>query len=249
MADEKKPIEILFSDDSLSDLSEDFKTKATVIFENAVAGQVAEEKKVIEEEFKTKLEEQRKEVEEELEEKIDSYLTYVAEEWMKENELAVENGIQVEIAENFLKGMKDLFTEAYVEVPESKVDVVAEMAEELEKKTSVLDKEIDKNIQLQEEINNMKRSLIIKECTDGLADTQVDKVNDLVEMVAFEDEEQFKDRVKSIVETYFTKSSLNEEDDKDKDDEDKDDEDKDDKEKTDESMKRYVDALSESMSL
>ena len=208
------PSEMRFIETRLGTLdrtNKDFKTKATVIFENAVAGQLVEEKKVIEEEYERKLEEQRKEIEESFEEKIDSYLTYVAEEWMKENELAVENGIQVEIAENFLKGMKDLFTEAYVEVPESKVDVVAEMVEELEKKTSVLDKEIDKNIQLQE---------------------------------------QFKDRVKSIVETYFTKSSLNEDkDDEDKDDEDKDDEDKDDKEKTDESMKRYVDALSESMSL
>jgi hypothetical protein len=251
MADEKKPIEILFSDDSLSDLSEDFKTKATVIFENVVAGQVAEEKKVIEEEFKTKLEEQRREIEESLEDKIDSYLTYVAEEWMKENELAVENGIQVEIAENFLKGMKDLFTESYVEIPESKVDVVAEMAEELEKKTSILDEEIDKNIALQKELNGMKKSHIVAECVDGLADTQIDKVNDLVEMIDFEDEDQFKSRVKSIVETYFKKGSLNESDDNDADD--KDDDDGDDKkkkkEKTDESMKRYVDALSQSMSL
>jgi hypothetical protein len=250
MADEKKPIEILFSDDSLSELSEDFKTKATVIFENAVAGQVAEEKKVLEEEFEKKLNEERQKVEEELENKIDSYLTYVAEEWMKENELAVENGIQVEIAENFLKGMKDLFTEAYVEVPESKVDIVAEMTEELESKTAMIDEEIDRNIELRKELNDLKKTMIVAECTQGLADTQIDKVTSLVEMIDFDDEEQFTTRVKSIVETYFKGSSLNESDDKDDDDKGKKDEkdEKDDKETTDE-MKSYVEELTRSMRL
>ena len=209
MADEKKPIEILFSDDSLSELSEDFKSKATVIFENAVANQVAEEKKVIEEEFETKLEEQRKEIETDLEEKVDSYLTYVAEEWMKENELAVENGIQVEIAENFLKGMKDLFVESYVEVPENKVDIVAEMTEDLEKKSSALDEAIDKNIELSKEIVDMKKARIVSEHTSDLADTQIDKLNDLVEMIDYEDEDQFEGRVKSIIETYFSSKPSN----------------------------------------
>ena len=215
MADEKKPIEILFSDESLSDLSEDFKSKATVMFESAVANQVTEEKLALKEEYETKLEEQRKEIEDELEEKVDSYLTYIAEEWMKENELAVENGIQVEIAENFLKGMKDLFVESYVEVPENKVDVVAEMTEELTNKSEALDEAIDTNIELKKELVGMKKAQIVIECTDGLADTQMDKLNDLLEMVDFEDAVQFTGRVKSIVETYFKKSSngenLNEE--------------------------------------
>lgn len=252
MADEKKPIEILFSDESLSDLSEDFKTKATVIFENAVAAQVVKEKEALEESFKTKAEEEHKEIVEGLEEKVDSYLTYVAEEWMNDNELAVENGIQIEIAENFLKGMKDLFTESYVEIPENKVDVVSEMTEELTKKTSSLDEAIDKNIELKKEIVSMKKSMIVAECVEGLADTQVDKLNDLVDMVDFDDAEQFETRVKSIVETYFNKP-LTEEEKKKKEDDDSDDEDDDDgkkkEEKTDESMKRYVEALSESMKL
>lgn len=239
MADEKKPIEILFGDESLSDLSEDFKTKATVIFENAVATQVLEEKKTLEESYEAKLEEQKKEITEGLEEKIDSYLTYVAEEWMKENELAVENGIQTEIAENFLKGMKDLFVESYVEIPENKVDVVAEMTDELSKKSESLDEAIDKNIELQKEITGMKKASIVSECTDGLADTQMDKLNDLVEMVDFEDETQFKDRVKSIVETYFKKSAGTVDEDKE--------DDKTEQEylnEDDDSMDRYVDALS-----
>lgn len=256
MADEKKPIEILFGDESLSELSEDFKTKATVIFENAVASQVSEEKGVLEEEYKTKLEEQRKTIEEGLEEKVDSYLTYVAEEWMKDNELAVENGIQVEIAENFLKGMKDLFTESYVEIPDSKIDVVGEITEELAKKSTSLDEAIDKNIGLKKEIVEMKKSQIVAKHVAELADTQVDKLNDLVEMVDFEDEDQFSGRVKSIVETYFKKSLDEEEDKKKKKDDDDDDDDKNDddgkkkkKEDVDESMKRYIDAISQSAQL
>ena len=257
MAEKKNLFESLFADESLSELSEDFKTKATVIFENAVAAQIAEEKQKLEEEYQTKLEEQRKEIETGLEEKVDSYLTYVAEEWMKENELAVENGIQTEIAENFLKGIKALFEESYVEIPKNKVDVVAEMTEELSKKSTALDEAIDKNIELKKEIVNMKKAHIVSECAGDLADTQMAKLNDLVEMIDYEDDEQFSGRIKSIVETYFS-GKLNEEDmkkigeeeddDDEKDDDDmKDDDKKEKKEDMDESMKRYVEALSKSM--
>ena len=242
MADEKKPIEILFSDDSLSDLSEDFKSKATVIFENAVATQIAKEKNSIKEEFQLKLDEQRKEIESDYVDKIDSYLTYVAEEWMSNNELAVENGIQVEISENFLKGMKDLFTESYVEVPDNKVDIVSEITDELSKKSTALDEAIDSNIELKREIVEMKKTGIISRYVSGLADTQVDKLNDLVEMIEFEDDEQFNGRVKTIVETYF--KPLSEEDKKKKDNDDKDSKKK---EKTNETMRQYVDAISQSI--
>lgn len=253
MADVKTPIGILFEDASLSELSEDFKAKASVIFESAVAAGVAEIKKTLDEEYTQKLEEQKESVAKDMEAKIDSYLTYVAEEWLKENELAVDNGIQIEIAENFLKGLKDLFTESYVEIPESKVDVVAEMTTELEKKAAALDEAIDKTIALKKEIKDMKRQKIVSEATVGLADTQIAKVNDLVEMVDFVDESQFSGRVKSIVETYIKK--VDESDDKDEDDKggdkDKDEKDevKDKKEKkeTDESMERYVKAISESI--
>lgn len=259
MADVTKPIETLFSDESLKDLSEDFKTKATVMFENAVANQVASEKATLKEEYEGKLEEQRKEIEAELEEKVDSYLTYIAEEWMKDNELAIENGIQVEIAENFLKGMKDLFTESYVEIPENKVDVVSEMTEELAKKSESLDEQIDTNIELKKELVEMKKAHIVAGYIEPLADTQVDKLNDLVEMVDFEDEEQFEGRVKSIVETYFNKPLTEEEEkemkkkkkeDGESDGEDDDMDDSDDKKKTDEGiMDAYVNALSLSANL
>ena len=253
--DEKKknPVEILFEDESLSELSTDFKTKATVIFENAVANLVADEKKVLEEDYQKKLDEQQKKLEEDLEEKVDSYLTYVAEQWMTDNELAVENGIQVEIAENFFKGMKDLFTESYVEIPEGKTDIVAEITEELSKKSSSLDESIDKNIELKKEIVEMKKAQIVANHVGNLADTQIEKMNDLVEMIDFEDEDQFDGRVKSIVETYFkplTEEEKKEEEEKEKkkkkDDDDNDDND-DEKKKTDESMKRYVEAISQSV--
>jgi len=244
MADKEKTIEMLFNDDSLSELSEDFKTKATVIFENAVATKVAEEKEALEEAYVEKLEEEVKKIEEDFEEKIDSYLTYVAEEWVKENKLAIEQGIQVEIAENFLKGMKTLFEESYVEIPENKVDIVAEMAEELEKKRTSLDEAMNMNIELQHELLEMKKMNIVKECTDGLADTQVDKVKDLVEMIEYEDDEQFSTRVKDIVENYF-KKGVNEQNDEN--DENDDEKEKDEKEETNESMDRYIKALSESM--
>jgi len=250
----KKPIEILFSDASLTNLSEDFKAKASVLFESAVQAEVAKEKLAMEESYKAKLDEQRKELETAIEAKVDSYLTYVAEEWMKENELAVENGIQVEIAENFLKGMKDLFTESYIEIPKNKVNVVAEMTAELKKKSDSLDEAIDKNIELKAEIVKLKKASIVEGIVKDMADTQKEKLNGLIEMVDFESEEQFSGRVKNIVETYF-KSSVNESDDDDEDDKpgmkEKEDDDEDDKkekkekkEKTDESMKRYVEALS-----
>jgi hypothetical protein len=253
---EKKPIEMLFSDDSLSELSEDFKTKASVIFESAVENQINEQRKVLEEEFSDRLDEEREVIESEYETKIDSYLTYVVDEWMKENKLAVEKGVQVEIAENFLTGMKDLFTESYVEIPENKVDVVAEMIEELSDKRNRISNLIDENITLKEQVKDTRRGVILAECTTGLADTQMEKLTDLVEMVDYNNDEQFKGRVSSIVESYFGKKYLIEDDDKDDDDDKDEDKDskkknpfekkdkKDKKEKTDESMKRIVEAIS-----
>ena len=241
MAEKQKIFESLFADESLTELSEDFKTKASVIFENAVAAKVTEAKKSLDEEYTRKLDEAKEEIRNELEEQIDSYLTYVAEEWMKDNELAVENGIQVEIAENFLSGMKELFEASYVEVPESKVDVVAEMAEELKKKENMLEKVMNENIEMNKKIVSIRRDMIISECASGLADTQVDKLKDLVEMIEYKDDDQFKERVSSIVETYINKKSVNEETDEDEDDNDSDDEKdttkkKDKKKKVDESL-------------
>lgn len=256
----KSPIGMLFEDDSLSNLSEDFKAKATVIFETAVANQVIEEKKVIEEEFSTKLDEEKTKIAEEMEDKIDSYLTHVAEEWLTENQLAVDNGISNEIAENFMTGMKELFEESYVTIPEDKVDVVTEMTVSLDKKSKELDESIEANITLKKEIQGIKKNTVIAECTKGLADTEVERVTELSEMVDFEDEAQFTSRVSTIVETYFKplteeekkeKEEAEKKDDADKGDDTKDSKDKDEKkDDVKESMQddSFVKMISESIS-
>ena len=236
----KKLFESLFADDSLSELSEDFKKKAAVIFENAVDAKVAKIKKSLKEEYSKRIDEQQETIEQMYEDKIDEYLTYAVEEWMKENQLAIENGIQVEIAENFLSGMKTLFEENYVEIPEDKIDVVSEMTTELDNKTKALDNAIKESIKLKKELNEMKKKAIIAEVTEGLAESQKDKVDSLVEMVDFENEEQYKERVSSIVETYF-KSSLNEDMDSDNRENDEDEDD--------DEMKKYIEALSLSANL
>jgi hypothetical protein len=246
MADEKKGIEILFEDESLQDLSEDFKTKATVIFETAVAKGVSEEKQALEEEYETKLEESKKEIAEQLEEQVDSYLTYVVEEWVEENKLAIDAGIKTEIAEHFMSGMKELFEESYVEVPENKIDVVAEMTEQLETKENELNDAVTENIKLTSELKDFRKAFIVSEETDGLADSEIDKIESFIEMVDYDDEDSYRSQIKSIVEAYTGKS-----DDKDKDDDADDDKKKDKKDndddaddETNESVNFYASAIS-----
>jgi hypothetical protein len=244
MADEKKGIEILFEDESLQDLSEDFKTKATVIFETAVAKGVSEEKQALEEEYEEKLEESKKEIAEQLEEQVDSYLTYVVEEWVEDNKLAIDAGIKTEIAEHFMSGMKELFEESYVEVPENKIDVVAEMTEQLEAKETELNDVVTENIKLVNELKDFRKAFIVSEETDGLADSEVDKIESFIEMVEYEDDDTYRSQIKSIVEAYTGKSDDDGDDDKDtKDKKDKKDDDGDDDE-TNESVNFYANAIS-----
>ncbi len=237
MAEEKTGIALLFEDNSLSELSDDFKQKATVIFETAVAEKVIEEKKALEEEYKNRLEEQRKEVQSNMEDKIDSYLSYVAEEWMKENKLAVENGIQQEIAENFLAGMKDLFEESYVEVPKSRVNLVSELTRKNKQLESKLNEAVRNNMTLNEEVKLFKQSEIIAEHTRGMADTEVERVYELAKMIDYEDDRQYTSRIKGIVEGYFKQTTAKNDDG----------EKNIDKETIDESMQAFVAALSRSL--
>ena len=244
MADEKKGIEILFEDESLQDLSEDFKTKATVIFETAVAKGVSEEKQALKEEYEERLEESKKEIAEQLEEQVDSYLTYVVEEWVEDNKLAIDAGIKTEIAEHFMSGMKELFEESYVEVPENKIDVVAEMTEQLEAKETELNDVVTENIKLVNELKDFRKAFIVSEETDGLADSEVDKIESFIEMVEYEDDDTYRSQIKSIVEAYTGKSDDDGDDDKDtKDKKDKKDDDGDDDE-TNESVNFYASAIS-----
>ena len=193
-------IEALVSDE---DLSEDFKSKARTIFEGAVAAKVKEitvEKEAqLEEELNTKVEE----IKDDLTEKVDSYLNYVSESWVEENELAIERGLKSELTEDFINGLKQLFEEHYVEVPEDKFDVVEELANRLDEMEDKLNEEVASNIVAQQDIEELQREKIISESSNDLADTQVEKLKALLEDVDFENVENFVEKVSTLKESYF----------------------------------------------
>ena len=193
-------IDALVSDE---DLSEDFKSKAKTIFEAAVSAKVKEiavEKEAqLEEELNTKVEE----IKDDLTEKVDSYLNYVSENWVQENELAIERGLKSELTEDFINGLKRLFEEHYVEVPEDKFDVVEELANRLDEMEDKLNEEVANNITAQQDIEELQREKIISEATSDLADTQVEKLKALSEDVDFESVENFVEKVSTLKESYF----------------------------------------------
>jgi hypothetical protein len=193
-------IEALVSDE---DLSEDFKSKAKTIFEAAVSAKVKElsvEKEAqLEEELNTKVEE----IKDDLTEKVDSYLNYVSENWVTENELAIERGLKSELTEDFINGLKRLFEEHYVEVPEDKFDVVEELANRLDEMEDKLNEEVASNISAQQDIEELQREKIISEASNDLADTQVEKLKALSEDVDFESVENFVEKVSTLKESYF----------------------------------------------
>lgn len=190
-------------------LSEEFKSKTAVIFEAAVKSKLREEVDRLEEQYEQRLTEELEQMSTDLIEKVDGYLDYVVDEWMKENEVAIQNGIRNEIAEGFMSGLKDLFEENYVDVPDSKIDLVDELAEQNEQLNEKANASIEEILSLREELNNYKRDAIIREATVGLADTQADKLAKLVEDVDFVDEETFIDKVITIRDSYFSKKTSN----------------------------------------
>lgn len=187
-------------------LSEEFKSKTAVIFEAAVKAKLSEEIDRLEEAYATELAEEVESFKSELVEKVDSYLDYVVETWMEENRLAVESGLRTEIAETFMDKLKDLFTESYIEVPESKVDLVDELAAANEELEEQLNKTVAKSIAIAEELESYKRDAIIREASHNLAQTEIAKLASLVEDIDFEDEETFAAKVKTIKESYFKKT-------------------------------------------
>lgn len=190
-------------------LSEEFKSKTAVIFEAAVKSKLREEVDRLEEQYEQRLTEELEQMSTDLIEKVDGYLDYVVDEWMKENEVAIQNGIRNEIAEGFMSGLKDLFEENYVDVPDSKIDLVDELAEQNEQLNEKANASIEEVLSLREELNNYKRDAIIREATVGLADTQADKLAKLVEDVDFVNEETFIDKVITIRDSYFSKKTSN----------------------------------------
>jgi hypothetical protein len=193
--------------ESEATLSEEFKAKTAIIFEAAVKAKLSEEIDRLEEAYQAELSEEISKTKEDLVEKVDSYLNYVVETWMEENRLAVQAGLRTEIAETFMGKLKDLFVESYVEVPESKVDLIDELATANEELEESFNEAMAKSIALTEEIESLKRAAIIREAARDLAETQVEKLKTLVEDIDFEDEETFSVKVATIKESYFSKKT------------------------------------------
>jgi len=189
--------------ESEATLSEEFKAKTAVIFEAAVKSKIAEEINRLEEEYTTQLDEEVASIKTDLVEKVDSYLDYVVEQWMEDNKLAITSGLRTEVAEGFMGKLKDLFVESYVDVPESKVDLVDELATAHEELEEEYNDAVAKAMALAEELETYKRDAIIRESSRDLAETQVEKLTSLAESIAFESEEDFASKVATLKESYF----------------------------------------------
>ena len=191
-------------------LSDDFKAKTAVIFESALKTKLAEEVVRIETAYEEKLEAELIEQREEFVEKVDSYLNYVVEQWMEDNKLAIHQGLRTEIAEGFMNNLKDLFVESYVDVPEAKIDLVDDLAEQVEELESQLFNTTTNAIRLSEQVEGLKRDAIIAEASADLADTQAEKLESLVESLDFDDEDTFAAKVATVKNSYFSKTKSTE---------------------------------------
>ena len=185
------------------ELSEEFKEKAKTIFEAAINAKVAEIKEGLEAQYQEQLAEEIEAAKESLAERVDSYLEYVADEWFEENALAVETGLKTEMTESFLEGMKGLFEEHYVTIPEEKYDVLESMVEKLDDMETKLNEQIEKNIQLNSRLSESVAEGILDDISEGLAQTQKEKLASLSESVEFESEEQYREKLETLKESYF----------------------------------------------
>ena len=186
------------------ELSEEFREKAETIFEAAVMSRVHAEVARIEEEFAAKLEEGVAQKLEGIVEQVDGYLGYIAEQWMKENELALNSGMKSEITEGFINGLKDLFAEHYIEVPEERFDVLGEMEDKMSALEEKLNEQVELNVAMTKTLAEQKRGEIVKTVSEGLTDTESEKFTSLVEELSYETAESFESKVKTIRENYFT---------------------------------------------
>ena len=186
------------------DLSEEFKTKARTVFEAAVSAKVKDVKEELESQKRDEIVEASNEIKEELVNKVDSFLGYVAEEWVKDNELAIERGLKSELTENFIQGLKALFEDHYVEVPDDKLDVVDELASKIEEVEAKLNEEVSKNIDLSQERDALVRDKVVSEVSKDLTESEVEKLTRLIEDI--DQDEDFESNVKTIKESYFSGS-------------------------------------------
>jgi len=188
-------------------LSDEFKTKAATIFESAVSTKILSEVnsriEILEGEYAQELEEAKEEHSTQLTEKVDGYMSYVVEEWMKDNEIAVERGIRSELVEDFMTGLRNLFQEHYIDIPEEKVDLVDDLFGKVEELEGKLDEEINRSVDLKKELSEYKREETIREVSDNLADTEKEKLSKLAEGIEYEDKEQFNEKLGVLKENYF----------------------------------------------
>ena len=203
--DIKGQLDLIFGED----LSEEFRTKASSIFEAAVIARVNNEMEKVTSKLEEQTANQLVEFKEALVEKVDGYLNYVVEQYMEENELAIESGLRTEIAEDFIQGMKTLFKEHFIEVPEEKYDVLDELQAKSESLQSELDESITQSIELARELNSLKAAAILDEHTQDLADTEAEKLRKLIEGVDFDSEDLYREKVSVIKENYFPKTHKN----------------------------------------
>lgn len=203
--DVKEDLNALFAG---ADLSEEFKTKATTIFESAIKSNLKKYKAVLDEEFDKAIEASTAEIAEGLETRFDKFLNHVAEEWLVENEVAVESTLRTELTEDFIAGLRNLFLENYIELPEDKVDVVEEMSDQLDSLKTKLDEEIAKNIELKEAVIKEQRVNAVNALTEGMVATQVEKIKSLAEELEFSTLEDFKGKVTSLIESYYPKATV-----------------------------------------
>ena len=188
------------------ELSEEFQNKAKTIFEAAINSKVAKIQEEIEAENEKKIVEEITEVKEALVERVDSYLEYVADEWLKDNKLSVEHGLKSEMTESFLSGMKQLFEEHYVSIPEDKYDVVENMVDKLDEMETKLNEQIERNVGLNKRLAESTADVIVSEVSEGLAATQKEKLASLAESVEFKSEESYREKLETLKESYFGQS-------------------------------------------
>jgi hypothetical protein len=189
--------------DGESELSTEFKTKAATIFEAAVKSKVKAEIERLEEEYSKELKETKNQTKDELVQKVDNYLNYVVEEWVKDNELAIERGIKGEIAEDFIGGLKQLFEDHYIDVPDEKYDILEAQAQEIEELKGKVNVEVSKNVELTKSNSELTKSDIFEEVADGMADTEKEKFKGLIDDVDFEGSDGYKKKLDTIKESYF----------------------------------------------
>jgi len=190
------------------ELSEEFKEKAKTIFEAAINAKVAGIKEALEAQYAEKLTEEVEQVKEEIAERVDSYLEYVADEWYSENALVIEHGLKTEMTESFLAGMKDLFEAHYVTIPEDKYDVLESMVEKLDEMEEKLNEQIDKNISLNKRLAESVADGVLDQVSEGLAQTQKEKLASLSESVEFESEEEYREKLETLKESYFPQKAV-----------------------------------------